>query len=153
MSSSNAQSTMGIWDLTASVLRLSKKISTIDTVDQHTAALEATFRKIRAPPLEQLKTLSARGDALAMQADDASGATLKSVRDQYDTLAWLFKQTSAILIPLSKEGVLLQQYRHNLRNWRDAIKRQYREALRALAARLGILAGLLAIVFAGADNG
>lgn len=151
MSSSNAQSTMGIWDLTASVLRLSKKISTIDTVDQHTAALEATFRKIRAPPLEQLKTLSARGDALAMQADDASGATLKSVRDQYDTLAWLFKQTSAILIPLSKEGVLLEQYRHNLRNWRDAIKRQYREALRALAARLGILAGLLAIVFAGAE--
>jgi hypothetical protein len=82
--------------------------------------LEETFRKIRSPPLEHLKTLSARSDALAIQADNARGAALKSVRDQLDTLAWLFKKTSAILIPLSKEGVLLQQYRHNLSNWRDA---------------------------------
>lgn len=149
--SGNPQSGMGIWDLAGSVLRLSKKVSTIDTVDQRTAALEATFRKIRTAPLDQLRELSARGDALATQADNANGATLKGVRDQFDTLAWLFKQTSAILIPLSKEGVLLQQYRHNLSNWRDAIKRQYRDALAALAVRLGILAVLLAIVFAGAE--
>jgi small-conductance mechanosensitive channel len=82
---------------------------------------------------------------------NASGATLESMRDQLDTLAWLFKQTSDILIPLSKEGVLLQQYRHNLSNWRDAIKRQYQDALAVLGVRVGILVGLLVIVFAGGE--
>jgi small-conductance mechanosensitive channel len=150
-SSGSAPDRLGIWDFAADVLRLSKKVNTLDAIDRRTAALEETFRKLRILPLEQLKTLSARSDALAIQADNASGATLKSVRDQLDTLAWLFKQTSAILIPLSKEGVLLQQYRHNLSNWRDATRHQYRDALTTLAVRLGILSVLLAIVFAGAE--
>ena len=142
---------LGIWDLAANVLRLSRKVSTLEAIDRRTAALEATFRQIWTPPLERLKALSARSEALATQADTASGPTLKVVRDEFDTLAWLFKQTSAILIPLSKEGVLLEQYRHNLSSWRDASRRQYHDALRALGMRLGALAVLLAILFAGAE--
>ncbi|MFL6605435.1 MAG: mechanosensitive ion channel family protein [Steroidobacteraceae bacterium] len=141
----------GIWELGSNVLRLSKKISTIDNIDVRTAALEQTFAQIRARPLEQLKGYAAQSDALAVQADNASGLTLKAVRDQMDTLAWLFKQTSAILIPLSKEGVLLNQYRHNLSNWRDNIKHQYHEALATLGVRVGVLAAMLAVVFAGAE--
>src|SRR6202022_1571 len=90
-------------------------------------------------------------DALAVQADNVNGAALKAVRDQMDTLAWLFKQTSAILIPLSKEGVLLNQYRHNLSNWRDTTKHQYHDALATLGVRLAVLAAMLAVVFAGAE--
>ena len=149
--SGSTASRAGIWDLAGNALRLSGKVSTINAIDRGTAALEQTFAKIRAAPLEQLKALSARSDALASQADNAHGAALKGVRDQLDTLAWLFKQTSDILIPLSKEGVLLQQYRHNLQSWRDAVKRQYRDALAALGVRLGILLGLLAVVSAGAE--
>jgi small-conductance mechanosensitive channel len=141
----------GIWELGSDVFRLSKKMRTIDGIDKRTAALEQTFEKIRTPPLQQLKQYAAQSDALSAQADNANSATLKSVRDQFDTLAWLFQQTSAILIPLSKEGVLLQQYRHNLSNWHDAIKRQYHDALAALGVRLGVLAAMLAVVFAGAE--
>lgn len=141
----------GIWYLGSNVLQLHGKGSTIDAIDRRTAALEETFLKIRNPPLERLKALSAQSDALATQADRAHGAALKAVRDQLDTLAWLFQQTSAILIPLSKEGVLLEQYRHNLRNWRDAVRHEYDDALRALGIRLAILIGMLAIVFAGAE--
>ena len=141
----------GIWELGTNVLRLSKKISTIDSIDARTAALEQTFANIRARPLEQLKGYAAQSDALAVQADSANGATLKAVRDQMDTLAWLFKQTSAIAIPLSKEGVLLNQYRHNLSNWRDTIKHEYHDALVTLGVRLAVLAAMLAVVFAGAE--
>jgi small-conductance mechanosensitive channel len=148
---SSSSSRAGIWDLAANALRLSEKVTTINAIDRGTAALEQTFAKIRSAPLEQLKALSARSDALSTQADNAHGAALKAVRDQLDTLAWLFKQTSAILIPLSKEGVLLQQYRHNLKSWRDAVRHQYREALAALGVRLGILLGLLAVVIAGSE--
>jgi small-conductance mechanosensitive channel len=142
---------IGIWELGSNVLRLSKKMSTIDAIDERTAALEQTFLKIRTPPMEMLKQYAAQSDTLSAQADNASSTTLKGVRDQFDTLAWLFQQTSAILIPLSKEGVLLKQYRHNLSNWRDAIKHQYHDALAALGVRLGVLAAMLAVVFAGAE--
>ena len=124
--SAAASARTGIWELASNVFKLSDKISTIKAIDRNTAALEETFAKIRSAPLQQLKALSARSDTLAAQADRAQGAALKDVRNQLDTLAWLFKQTSDILIPLSKEGVLLQQYRHNFNSWQDTVKRQYR---------------------------
>src|ERR1700722_5643123 len=146
-----APSRTGIWSLAENALRLSAKIRTISAIDRSTAALEQTYMKARARPLQQLQALSARSDALATQADNAHGAALKAVRDQLDTLAWLFKQTSDILIPLSKEGVLLQQYRNNLKKWREAVDHQYRDALAALAVRVAILFAMLAIVFAGGE--
>jgi small-conductance mechanosensitive channel len=149
--SDNGSGRLGIWDLAANVLRLSDKIRTIDMVDRRTAALQDTFTQIRTPPQEKIKALSARGDALAEQADSSNGAALKGVRDQFDTLAWLFKQTAAILLPLSQEGVLLDQYRRNLSSWRDNAKSQYFDALKALGVRLAILLALLAIVFVAAE--
>jgi small-conductance mechanosensitive channel len=141
----------GIWQLATNVLRQRSKISTIDVVDRHTAELAETFKKISAAPLKQLQALSTRSDALAAQADNAGSGTLQEMRNEFDTLAWLFKQTSEIFIPLAKEQVLLQQYRHNLGNWRDSAQRQYHDALTALAVRLGIVAGILAAVFALAE--
>jgi small-conductance mechanosensitive channel len=145
-----AAARFGIWDLAANVVRLSEKAATIDAVDQHTSALQATFARIRAPLIDQLKQLSARGDTLAAQADTADSATLYSVREQLDALSNQFKQTSALLIPLSKIGVLLDQYRRNIANWHDAIEKQYGNALKTLGVRLGVLAVLLAIVFVAA---
>ena len=147
----NGSRRLGIWDLAANVLRLSDKIRTIDIVDRRTAALQDTFTQIRTPPHEKIKALSARGDALAQQADSINGAALKDARDQFDTLAWLFKQTAAIVLPLSQEGVLLDQYRRNLSSWRDNAKSQYFDALKALGVRLAILLALLAIVFVAAE--
>ncbi len=98
-----------------------------------------------------MKALSARGDALAAQADTADSATLERVRTELDALSGRFKQSSALLIPLSKEGVLLNQYRRNIGNWHDAVKAQYRNALKTLGVRLGMLAVLLAVVFAAGE--
>ena len=141
----------GLWQMATGVLKHRNKIASIELVDQHTAALAHTFQDISGPPLKQLNAYSARSDALAAQADHAEGSALKDLRGQFDTLAWLFKQTSEILIPLSKEQVLLQQYRHNLANWREASQRQYHEALRALTVRALTLAGILAAIFALAE--
>lgn len=141
----------GIWGLLANVLRLSSKIRTIEAIDRRTAELQNVFTRIRVQPLDQTKALAARSDALATQSAGASGAALKNIRDQYDTLAWLFRQTASILTPLSKEDVLLKQYRHNLANWRDATEKQYHDALKTLAWRLVVLAALLVIVFSAAE--
>ena len=147
----NASGRIGIWDLASNAMRLSDKVRIIEGVDRRTAALQKTFTEIRTPPQERIKALSAQGDALAAQADSSSGAALKNVRDQFDTLAWLFKQTAAILLPLSQEGVLLDQYRRNLGGWRDNAKSQYLEALKALGVRVAIVLALLATVFAAAQ--
>src|SRR4030095_11804017 len=101
--------------LASTVFRLSAKARTIDQADQRTAELQETFKQIRTPPLEQLKRLSDRGDAMAAEAE-ANGANLRGMRDQYDTLAWLFQQTSSIVTPLSKAEVLCTPYRRDLGN-------------------------------------
>jgi small-conductance mechanosensitive channel len=137
----------GIWDLATAVFRQRNKISAIDGIDLRTAALAETFRSISAAPLAQLQAYQARSDALAAQADHASGAALKGLRDQFDTLAWLFKQTSLVMLPLGKEQVLLKQYRRNLASWRASAQKQYREALMALGIRVAIVAGILALIF------
>jgi hypothetical protein len=137
----------GVWDLATEVFRQHNKITTIDAIDERTKALATTFQKISEAPRAQLQAYSAQGDSLAALADHASGATLKGLRDQFDTLAWLVKQTSEILVPLSKEQVLLERYQHNLASWHTAAEKQYREAWSALGARLAIVAGMLLVVF------
>ena len=141
----------GLWELATSVFKLRNKVDSIEVIDKHTADLARTFDEISAPPLRQLKAYSARSDALAAQSDAAGDVAHKDLRGQFDTLAWLFKQTSDILVPLTKEKVLLRQYRHNLGNWRESAERQYHEALVALGIRAAVLAGMLAVVFGLAE--
>jgi small-conductance mechanosensitive channel len=149
--SSSAAVRFGIWDLATNAVRLSEKIATIDSIDHRTAQLQTTFADIRSPIIDRLKALSARGDALAAQADSADSATLDSVRTQLDSLSSQFKQASSLLIPLTKEGVLLNQYRRNLGNWRDTVRSQYHDALETLGVRVGVLLALLVLVFAAAE--
>jgi small-conductance mechanosensitive channel len=139
----------GIWELANRTLKLRAKGHTIEAIDRSTASLEDTFQTIRTAPLARLKSLTTQSDALTTQADTAHGPALKTIRDQLDTLAWLFQQTSAIWIPMSKEGVLLEQYRHNLKSWHDAVEHEYQDELKELGIRLAILIGMLAIVFGG----
>jgi small-conductance mechanosensitive channel len=142
---------LGIWDLASTVFRLQAKLNTIDEIDRRTADLESTFQQIRTPPLEQIKALAARGDELAKAADAANSQVLRDMRGQFDTLAWVFKQTAAILVPLSQEGVLLDQYRSNLKSWRNNTQIQYRDALKALGVRVAILIALLLVVLAAGE--
>jgi Mechanosensitive ion channel len=141
----------GLWDLAGNALRLRNRIQAINAVDKRTLELADVFRKFTHAPLDQLRRYSTQSDTLAAQADTAAGATLQNLRGQFDTLAWLFKQTSSVLLPLSKQAILLEQYRHNLAGWEEASRRQYGEALRAVGVRLGILLGLLLAVFVFAE--
>jgi len=141
----------GIWDLAKNVFALRAKITAIGVIDERSKNLADLFHKYSEAPRARLQSYAAASDALASAADSANGAALQNLRSQFDTLAWIFKQTSSILLPLSKEAVLLQQYRHNLAGWRDTTRRQYHEAWQQLAVRLGIVMGLLAAVFVLAE--
>jgi small-conductance mechanosensitive channel len=144
-------SRFGIWDLATNVMRLSEKIATIRGLDARTGDLQDTFADLRTPLIDRLKAMSAKGDSLATVADSADAGVLNQTREQFDALTDQFKETSSLLIPLGKIGVLLNQYRRNLSNWRDIVNKQYHEALATLGLRLGILVALLAVVFFAAE--
>ncbi|MDB6085805.1 MAG: MscS Mechanosensitive ion channel [Gammaproteobacteria bacterium] len=141
----------GLWDLASNAFRLSEKASIVASIDQRTAALQSTLAQIKGPVVDRIKMLSARGDALAAQADSADSTTLNGVHDQLDALAEQFKQASALLIPLSREGLLLSQYRRNLSNWREAIDSQYRTAMKTLGIRVGLVLIVLALLFGAGE--
>ncbi|HEX4376048.1 MAG TPA: mechanosensitive ion channel family protein [Steroidobacteraceae bacterium] len=151
VSADDATPRAGLWWFVTHVVSLAGKASTILAIDQRTATLEQVFAKVRSAPMERLTAMSQQSDALASRADSAHGAALQDVRSQLDTLAWLFQQTSNMLVPLIKEGVLLDQYRRNLSSWHETVERQYRDALRELAIRAAVLLGVLALVFAGGE--
>jgi small-conductance mechanosensitive channel len=62
-------------------------------------------------------------------------------------MAGQYKEASAIIVPLSKQIALLDQYRRNLDNWRDAIRSQFNSVLKSLAVRVGLLLVVLVVVF------
>jgi small-conductance mechanosensitive channel len=150
-SSTPVSSQGGLWQMITTTLALERKNTSITDIDQRTAALQQMLSQLRSAPMRRLDEMSKQSETLAHRADQAHGSELRAVRAQLDTLAWLFQQTSAMLVPLVKEGVLLDQYRRNLSSWHDIAERQYHEALSALLVRLGILAGVLALIFAGGE--
>jgi small-conductance mechanosensitive channel len=142
---------IGLWGQARRVFTLSSKAQTITAIDQRTAALAQMFAKVRSAPMERLEAMSRQSEVLAERADTAHDGELKAVRAQLDTLAWLFQQTSAMLVPLIKEGVLLDQYRRNLSSWHETVQRDYHQALEGLLIRSAVLAGVLLLVLAGGE--
>jgi small-conductance mechanosensitive channel len=136
----------GIWSLAASVMRLRAKLRTIDAMNTRTVQLQQMFEQMRAPAQQRLRELAAQAEALSEQSPEATTRSLRSVRDQYDTLAWLFNHTSALVTPLRKTDLLLNQYRRNLDNWSDQTQRQLTDAWQALLTRVVVFVGLLALV-------
>ena len=141
----------GIWNLTADAISLSGKIRSIESLIQQTDALANAAKKLRAPYVAELKTLSSRGDALGKAADTADSSTLQDERAQLDDLAGQFKRLAAAVIPLSKQSVLLELYSKSLANWKDAVRADFRTDLKSLALRLGSLTLILAIVIAASE--
>ena len=118
IAATNRPAPSGVWDLTADLFALSRKIHTVDVAIQQTDALAKRGDEIRSPFLSRIKELSALGDELAKQADSASPSELEQQKQQLDSLAAEFRQIAAVQLPLSKQRVLLQLYQRSLTNWR-----------------------------------
>jgi small-conductance mechanosensitive channel len=150
-SATNKSEASGIWDLTADIFALSRKVHTVEAVIQQTDALAKSSSQIRIPLVSRIKELSDRGDELASEADSANQSVLGQEKDKLDALTAQFKQLSAAVIPLSKQSILLDLYRRSLTIWRDTIRSQYKMELRYLTIRLAFLALILGFVFGAAE--
>lgn len=141
----------GIWDQTADLLAISRKMSTINNAIQQTSALEKMSTDIRGPALNSLRDMSNQGDQLANAADTAGAALLAQQKQQLDALTAQFKQISAVVVPLAKQMILLQLYQRSLVNWHATVRSRFMAELKGLFLRIGFLMLLLAGVFAAAE--
>jgi mechanosensitive ion channel-like protein len=138
----------GIWGLSADLIGLSAKRHSLQDEAYSTGELAKDLKAFRKPILDNLRDLIHQGDQLFNAADTAGLAELGQQRQQIDALTAQFKQTSGLLLPLSKIGVLLDVYERSLNNWSENVRDQWHEEFRQLLLRLGVLCTLIAIVFA-----
>jgi hypothetical protein len=141
----------GIWDLGVAAFGLRGKLKTIELIDAGSTNLAHLFATDSAPSQAQLKAYTAKSDSLVQESRSADAEAQQALRSQFDTLAWLFKQTSGVLLPLDKAQVLLKQYQRNLASWRSATETEYHDALGALGIRLAILIAMLFVVWIVAE--
>ena len=143
---SNKATPSGIWGLTTQLFRLSSKRSVLTNGLRATDALEHTSMEIRQPLRAHLKQLIQSGNQLAQQADTSDQNALAEERKQLDSLTAEFKQASGLIVPLGKQGILLDLYKRSLSNWQQEVDSEFKENLKGLLARVGGVAIALGAV-------
>ncbi len=138
----------GILALITDLRTLNHKLDTLDQTIQLTDGLAQSARNMRAPFTGTLRDLVQHSNALATAADSADPATLQKQKVELDSITRQFKQISGVVLPLSKEGILLDLYKRNLVTWRGAVQAQYVAEWKSLGLRLALLALALAAVAA-----
>ncbi len=139
-----------VWDLGMDLIALSRKNQPLAHLVELTSSLSQATKEQRTPLVDKLRAMSRRSDDLANQADTADEASLEKEKKELDTLTGQFKLTSAAVLPLSKQGILLGLYERNLTEWQSSVRSEFRSELRTLLIRLALLAVFLAAVVAGA---
>ena len=133
----------GLLALVSDLFSLTRKIHAIDDSLKITDALSQTMQSLRTPLVKNIAALVQRGNQLAQQADTSEISGLQQQKHELDTLTSQFKQTSSMMLPLSKQGVLLDLYKSNLGRWRSDVKGQYQIDLKNLGLRLLVLTVVL----------
>lgn len=138
--------TTGALSLVEDLFSLSHQISTLRQRDTATSELETSSSKLRAPLIASVSTIAQQGEQAAKAADTSDPSQLDQLRKQLDNLNASFKQTAAVLLPLSKQQVLFDIYRSNLARWQMLVRADYAAALRKLLLRLAIFGAVVVIV-------
>ncbi len=142
----NKATPSGIWGLTTQLFRLSSKRGVLTNELRATDALQHTSMQIRQPLRAHLKQLIQSGNQLAQQADTSDQNALAEERKQLDSLTAEFKQASGLIVPLGKQGILLDLYKRSLSNWQQEVDSEFKENLKGLLARVGGVAIALGAV-------
>ncbi|MGH7933523.1 MAG: mechanosensitive ion channel family protein, partial [Candidatus Binataceae bacterium] len=132
------------------LLALQRKAQTISDQIDATNSLFAAVDRLRAPLIDEVRQVNRQGTQLAAQAASSDLAAIRRSKDEFEKLTARHKLIVAALLPLSKQMVILNVYASSLERWRDQTHQRFNEELHALALRLGGLAFLLVLVFAGA---
>jgi len=137
----------GLLGAIEALIRLGKEDSALDGRVKETDQLAVATDTERAPLVARLRDLNARADALAAQPGGDDLAANRARKQQFDDLIKRHKAISEALVPLAKQGVVLQLYAANLQRWIGAVAQRSDNQLRRLVVRLSALGVLLLAIF------
>ena len=140
----------GLLGAIEALFRLGREESALDGRIDDTGHLAALTNAARAPLIARLHDLNARADALAAQPGGDDLAANRARKQQFDRLIARHKTITDALIPLSKQGVVLQLYVANLQRWKGAVGQRSDNQLHLLIVRLSALGVVLLAIFVGA---
>ncbi len=125
------------------LLELQSKVATIDQRRDSTASFAAAVVRARAPGLRLLQQIENDAQQLTRQALGNDRATIEQRKKDFEQLLQRRKLLATVLLPLSKQEVVLNRYTENLGQWRQQVVRHATAVTHALLLHL---AGLLAVV-------
>jgi small-conductance mechanosensitive channel len=141
----------GLLSLVSHLLATRGKMNALNEQSRAADSLAQAAKDVRAPLVAQARALTQKGDQLAGQPDSTDPATLAAQKQELDALTAEYKQLSTTLLPLGKESILLDLYKRNISNWRDAVQNQFRSDLKSLVLRLAVLGLIVGLVFGIAE--
>jgi small-conductance mechanosensitive channel len=140
----------GLLALITDLIALTRKMHRLDQAMKLTDALSQSAQKLTAPMVANLVAAAQRGDAIEQQ-ESTDPTVLQQQKRELDSITANFKQVSAVILPLSKQRILLDRYKSSLANWRAAVRSDYGSEARALLLRLSILGAVLIVFVALGD--
>jgi small-conductance mechanosensitive channel len=143
----NRREPSGIIGLISDLFESLGKAHTIDETIRLTNDFAEHAKALRNPIFSQLRDLAKRSEDLAAKPDSTDPAVLAQQAKDWDAMTAQFQQASAIVLPLSKQTILLDQYSRSLAGWKAQVRSEYISIMKSLSLRLGVLAIVLAAVF------
>jgi len=137
----------GLFALASDLLSLRRKVHALEDNLHQTDLLIQTATNLRTPLLAELKELTQKGDQVSDEPDSQDTAALAEQRKELDAVTAQYKQLSATLLPLGKQGILLDVYKRSTKNWHDSVESEYQAELKGMLLRLAGLGVILAVVF------
>ena len=137
----------GIFALLTDTLATWRKLKTLESSLAGTDALSQSLKDIRTPVMAHIRELTHRGDELANQPDSTDPAVLAQQRKELDGLTAQFRQSTVVILPLSKQNVLLDLYKRNATSWRNTVQQQLVATRKSLLWHLAMLGAVLACIF------
>jgi small-conductance mechanosensitive channel len=142
----NRPAPAGLFGLSEEWWRLSHKAGRITEEIAATGALSASAKQLAMPLAIRLRQMMQTEQQPLGQELQGDPAALAAKKQELDALIQQFKQTSAALLPIRKQGLLLDLYQRSLINWRSSVIRQDRDVMESLLLRLALLAVTLGVL-------
>jgi len=134
---------VGVLGLMDRMFTLSRQMSDMRSLISDTDHLKTANEILRTPLRAQLTDAIHRGDSMAEPHPSTEPQVLAQQTQDFNALAGQFKNLSDAVVPLSEQGVLLDESRANFQQWHDALDREFDYLLRRLLWRLGIMGAVI----------
>jgi small-conductance mechanosensitive channel len=138
----------GIVALLTETIRMARGKRQLDDAAAETATLQKNVDQIRAPLVSDLRTAIRRSDAAASDSGAQDAEQMDADRQEIEALTARFKQVSAALVPLREQGLLIQNARASLVEWRNTVEQRFSAARSHMFFRVMAMAAIILLVVA-----